>query len=166
MLIFQASSPSGNKSSTYSSSSCERPDASGKNPGRSGERSTRPGLPPSRAAEQSASQGQPTQPGRDSSSTTSTGSTESSSRPGVRRSTSGNKTRPTVVASGSRGKTKPTLIRRKSSQSKSQQGNAPRLSQPALRSPTASTGSQEDKSGGARSSNNLREFCRIWYECH
>ena len=105
------------------------------------------------------------QMGQGDSNTTSTGSSESGSRPALRRNTSGSKGRPPVVASGARGRAKPTLIRRKSSQSKPQQPTAARPPQPTLRSPVAGRGIEE-AAGGAAPLNNVPGMLNIPTECN
>jgi hypothetical protein len=86
--------------------------------------------------------------GRGESVTNSTGSTESSSRPELRRNVSGSKNRASVVPNTGRGRLRPTPLRRKSSQGKSQQqGNQTRRSQISLRSPTDQSASKDGRDG-------------------
>ncbi len=86
--------------------------------------------------------------GRRESVTNSTGSTESSSRPELRRNTSGSKNKASVVPNTGRGRLRPAPLRRKSSQGKSQQqGNQIKKSQISLRSPTDQSASKDDRGG-------------------
>ena len=102
------------------------------------------------------SDNRPSQAGRGGSSSASTASTESSSRPDLRRNTSGSKSRPPVVATTSRGRAKPALIRRKSSQNKGQ-ANSERQSEPAFMPQILKTTSQEaqDQATGAPGKSSL-----------
>ena len=98
------------------------------------------------ATNMSLAQSERTETGRGDSNTTSTESSATSSRPALRRNTSGSKGRVPVVAGGSRGRAKPALVRRKSSQSKTQQIVPTRPPQPALRSPTTTAEGGQDVS--------------------
>lgn len=98
------------------------------------------------ATDVSSAQSERTETGRGDSNTTSTGSSASSSRPALRRNTSESKGRLAVVAASTRGRAKPALVRRKSSQSKTQQVVPARPPQPVLRSPTTTAEGGQDLS--------------------